>query len=148
MRNLGRKVNRKMDCGKEGNRDAGMLQAAGSRPYGERRWMGMEGIRKGTSRAPSPTRGCEPGGKRVSAARGGRLQDLRRLGRQSAARQRRIITAGNGRLVRNEGMIATGNHFRFRIRSALQHAPTPTEMGYPERDVEGAVPYDKTNLLR
>ena len=31
-------------------------RAAGSRPYGERRWMGMEGIRKGTSRAPSPTR--------------------------------------------------------------------------------------------
>ena len=39
-------------------------------------------------------------------------------------------------------MIATGNHLRFRIRCALQHAPTPTERRYPERDVEGAVPYE------
>ena len=34
-------------------------RAAGSRPYGERRWMGMEEIRKGTSRAPSPTVGSD-----------------------------------------------------------------------------------------
>ena len=33
MRNLGRKVNRKMDCGKEEHRE-GMLRAAGSRPLG------------------------------------------------------------------------------------------------------------------
>ena len=39
-------------------------------------------------------------------------------------------------------MIAGGNHLRFRIRCALQHAPTPTERRYPERDVEGAVPYE------
>ena len=47
-------------------------------------------------------------------------------------------------------MIATGNHLRFRIRCALQHAPTFVDGhgGHPERDVEGAVPYDKTNLLR
>ena len=39
-------------------------------------------------------------------------------------------------------MIATGNHLRFRIRCALQHAPTITRpYRYPERDVEGAVPY-------
>ena len=39
-------------------------------------------------------------------------------------------------------MIATGNHLRFRIRCALQHAPTITRpYRYPERDVEGAVPH-------
>ena len=61
-------------------------------------------------------------GNGVGVAGGGRLQDLRRSGRQSAARQRRIITAGNGRLVA---------------------APTFVDGhgGHPERDVEGAVPY-------
>ena len=40
-------------------------------------------------------------------------------------------------------MIATGNHLRFRIRCALQHADTITRpYRYPERDVEGAVPYE------
>ena len=41
-------------------------------------------------------------------------------------------------------MIATGNHLRFRIRCALQHAPTFADGhgGHPERDVEGAVPYE------
>ena len=40
-------------------------------------------------------------------------------------------------------MIATGNHLRFRIRCALQHAPTFVDGhgGHPERDVEGAVSY-------
>ena len=60
-------------------------------------------------RDASPTLGCEPGGMVLN------------LGRLPAARQRRIITAGNGRLVA---------------------APTITRpYRYPERDVEGAVPY-------
>ena len=51
---------------------------------------------------------------------------------------------GCGRQVRNQGMIATGNHLRFMIRCALQHAPTFADGhgGHPERDVEGAVPYE------
>ena len=47
-------------------------------------------------------------------------------------------------------MIATGNHLRFRIRCALQHAPTFVggHGGYPERDVEGAVPYEGERTRR
>ena len=47
-------------------------------------------------------------------------------------------------------MIATGNHLRFRIRCALQHAPTFVDGhgGHSERDVEGAVPYERVRTRR
>ena len=47
-------------------------------------------------------------------------------------------------------MIATGNHLRYKIRCALQHAPTFADGhgGHPERDVEGAVPYEGVRTRR
>ena len=46
-----------------------------------------------------------------------------------------------GRFVRESRYDCHRQSLGFRIRCALQHAPTPTKRRYPERDVEGAVPY-------
>ena len=55
---------------------------------------------------------------------------------------------GCGRFVRELRYDCHRQSLGLKIRCALQHAHTPTKRRYPERDVEGAVPYGGIGLFR